>query len=1137
MGGEIELNSKPGAGSRFAFTLNFQQFPDETPADADLVMLRHVSVLIAVSHPLFRENLRHQVVAWGMYATACTDRRDLLSELRLAATHQNPIRIVILDLLLQDTEMSELLQQLHSAQGFPSPRILLLTSSRFDSKSGPGCEIPGVRSLPKPPRQEHLRQALLELVDATTQMGFSGRVLLAEDNQINQDVAAGMLRMLGCSVDLANDGEEALAAARKRQYDLILMDCHMPEPDGFAVSTAIRLWEKEQSREEAPIVALTADVQKGVKDRCRVAGMTDHLSKPFTREQLAAILAKWLDGLKAPQLTAGDATPVSLDPGDASMLDTARLDHLRETEGGVLETAVNRYIEQSPARVQALQEALDSADAESLYRIAHNLKSSSASIGAIELSALCAALEDISRNGRLETAPNLVHAIAEDLPTVLTELQQALEKNTPEQDANLGVRANGQHIWLVDDDAGFLETSAMALSAAGFQVITASDANQVLTMSHSSRPDLLMLDAVMDGLDGFEVCRRVNAQWQGRDVPILMVTGLDDLESVKRAFAAGATGFIVKPINYPVLIHRLLFQLRAAADQGLLRENQERLATAQHMVGLGYWRWDCIADRLTVSDVLADLCSTTPAEFGSGIEALLQRIHEDDREYVRQDIQWVREHNTAASMTFRFKCHQTQVVDVNQELTSPSPDIILGTIQDVTEQKRKEEQIRKLAYTDVLTGLANMAHFQGHLDSSIRAARRRGDNFALMFLDLDGFKDVNDSLGHDVGDQLLTEIARRISSVLRERDFAARLGGDEFSIIIEHTADGLAAADVATRCLAAICAPIELGGQTLQPRASIGIAKFPQDGIDAIALTKCADSAMYSAKRQGKNRYTFYLPELTEEAEQRLKLEKELRQAMERDELELYYQPLISLVHGRLTGVEALLRWNHPQRGLLTPSDFFRLAIRIGLATSLDTWVLENACRQLARWQECSLSRLSLAVNCCTQSFQSGDYIQKLQQVLKICRLPADRLELDISDSVVSPTERNFAMAQTLRDLGVKLSIDHFGAELFSWAVLQRFPLDGVKLDRQFVQDMLGSPEATSLLGSMVAMVRAMNKNLLVEGVETLDQVLVLSGIGCELAQGDYFSPPVPANRIPVLAAKAVFPPSTAPPLASVPNS
>ncbi len=426
MGGKVELESKPGAGSRFAFTLNFQQFPDETPANADLVMLRHVSMLIAVSHPLFRANLRHQVMAWGMYATACTDRRDLLSELRLAATHQNPIRIVILDLPLQYTEMSELLQQLHSAHGFPSPRILLLTSSQFDSKSGPGCEIPGVRSLPKPPRQEHLRQALRELVDAaqserisdtTTQIGFSGRVLLAENNQINQDVAAGMLRMLGCSVDVANDGEEALAAARKRQYDLILMDCHMPELDGFAVSTAIRQWEKEQSREEAPIVALTADVQKGVKDRCRVAGMTDYLSKPFTREQLAAILSKWLDGIKAPLLTADDTTPVSLDPGDASM-------------------------------------------------------------------------------------------------------------------------------------------------------------------------------------------------------------------------------------------------------------------------------------------------------------------------------------------TFRFKYHQTHVVVVNQELTSPSPDIILGTIQDVTEQKRKEEQIRKLAYTDVLTGLANRAHFQGHLDGSIHAARRRGDNIALMFLDLDGFKDVNDSLGH-----------------------------------------------------------------------------------------------------------------------------------------------------------------------------------------------------------------------------------------------------------------------------------------------------------------------------------------------------------------------------------------------------
>jgi len=927
-------------------------------------------------------------------------------------------------------------------------------------------------------------------------------------------------------VDVAHNGAEAVTAVQRGQYDLILMDCHMPEMDGFAASTAIRQWEKEQGRRDVPVVALTADVRTDVKARCRAAGMTDYLSKPFTGDQLTALLSKWLGDHITPAEAQSRSMPTDAGPPEGAALDTSRLEQLRLAGPEVLESVINRYVEHAPVQLDDLQVALISADAESLTEVAHSLKSASASIGATELATLCAALEKDGRQGELEQAPGRIQAIADKLPEVIGELQNYPVGQGPEADIDLGVHADGQHVWLVDDDAGFRDATATALTTAGFRITTAPDGDHVLSMSRDARPDLLMLDAVMGDPDGFEVCRRLNQQWEGRDIPILMVTGLDDLESVRRAFDCGAAGFIVKPINYPVLIHQLLFELRASGNQKLLRENRERLATAQRMVGLGYWRWDSTTDSLSVSEELAGLCGTTPREFGGDLQSLLQRVQDEDRQYVRQQIQQLGEQPIAQSLTFRLCGFQSRELIVNQELNSPSPDIILGTMQDVTEQKRNEEQIRKLAYTDALTSMANRPHFEIHLKSSIRAAERHKRQFALMYVDLDGFKDVNDSLGHDVGDDLLVEVGRRLASVLREKDFAARLGGDEFCLIIEDTSDDCAAANVAIRCMKALATPIQLDGQTLQTRASIGIARYPQDGKDGVSLKKCADSAMYAAKRQGKGLYAFYLPELTEQAKQRLNLESELRRAIEHDELLLHYQPLVSLVHGRLVGVEALLRWDHPERGLLIPDDFLDLAKRINLAATLDFWVLEKACRQLALWQADDLSGLRLTVNCSTQVLQSADCVQRLEDVLERSGVSADRLELDITGAIISSEAGDLKIAQALHDLGVKLAIDHFGTELSSWSILKRFPLDSVKLDRQFVQDMLGSPEATSLLGSMVAMSRAMRKNLLVEGVETLDQVLVLSGFGCETAQGNFFSPPVPVDHIPVLAEKVLFPPA-----------
>jgi len=812
-----------------------------------------------------------------------------------------------------------------------------------------------------------------------------------------------------------------------------------------------------------------------------------------------------------------DTTLCSPTTATCTVLDTTRLDALRLVGKRVLERAIKSYIEQVPQQLKALNEALTTGNGDSLANVAHSMKSASATIGAIEMSTRCAALEQAGRHNTLDSAAVILKTIHDDMPGVIKALSEVFQHPALEVPFELGAEGAGQHIWLVDDDVGFLEITSTALRNAGFQVTTTENGDQVLSMFRQSRPDLVLLDATMESRDGFEVCRLLNQRWQGWDIPILMVTGLDDLESVTRAFAAGATGFIVKPINYPLLVHRLLFQLRAFDNQRLLRENHEYLTIAQRMVGLGFWRWNSSTDQLSVSRELAELCGTTPEAFGSGIEALLQRIHEDDREHIRQEILQMRTKMATRSMSFKFSGRKTTEMLVNQELASPLPKIILGTILDVTEQKHNEEKISLLAYTDVLTGLANRAQFQIRLDTTIRTADRRKERFALMSLDLDGFKAINDRFGHEAGDELLKIVGKRLRMVIREIDFAARLGGDEFCLIIEGTSDEYAAADVATRCLKAISEPLQLVNQTIRPRVSIGITLFPNDGQDQESLLHSADRAMYAAKRAGKHQYAFYTPELTYLAEQRLALEYDLRHAIENGQFILYYQPQVSLVNGKIISVEAFTRWHHPERGLVLPDEFMEVAERVGMIPELEEWVLRTTCRQAVAWRQAGLVHVRVAVNVSNTYFQQKDIEHKVKSLLEETGLDPAALTLGITGLAVQDIGRSEKTFKRLKELGVAVMLDDFGTGDSSLGLLKHLPINGLKINKMFIKDVLTDHSDSAIIATVIAMGQLLNLSVIAEGVETFEQVKYLFGVGCNSAQGLYFSGPVPADRIPEL--------------------
>ena len=419
-----------------------------------------------------------------------------------------------------------------------------------------------------------------------------------------------------------------------------------------------------------------------------------------------------------------------------------------------------------------------------------------------------------------------------------------------------------------------------------------------------------------------------------------------------------------------------------------------------------------------------------------------------------------------------------------------------------------QQEVRQLAFYDPLTGLASRRYFTLHIDKAIKSAKRRGIGFTLLFMDLDGFKDVNDSMGHDVGDHLLKVIGNRLSRSARDCDFVSRLGGDEFCILLEDLNENPDIEVVVERFIDAIEAPVDLSARQFRPRTSIGIARYPVDGANAQVLMKSADSAMYSAKRSGKHLYEYYNSNLTDQAEQRLSLIGDLREAFHRDEFCLYYQPVINLTSGHVIGVEALVRWEHPHRGLVPPSEFIPQLEEMGLIDKLGEWVLERACTQALDWTYLG-QPLRIAVNISPQHFLKSDFVNYVNQVITSVGISPDRVILEITESTIQDTTKGNENFAQLHELGVRLAIDDFGTGYSSLGSLRTMPIDILKIDQVFIRDLLKEGRGSIMLSAIMGMANSLELQVVAEGVEEYGHVLALRSVGCELAQGYLFSKPI----------------------------
>jgi diguanylate cyclase (GGDEF)-like protein/PAS domain S-box-containing protein len=472
--------------------------------------------------------------------------------------------------------------------------------------------------------------------------------------------------------------------------------------------------------------------------------------------------------------------------------------------------------------------------------------------------------------------------------------------------------------------------------------------------------------------------------------------------------------------------------------------------------------------------------------------------------------------------------HESWVLTTKVPLRNRHGQIIgtMGISRDMTERKQAEARIRYMALHDALTGLPNRNLLQDRLSQAIALAARNQKRVAVMMLDLDRFKNVNDSLGHYVGDCLLEAVSIRLQSCLRESDIVARLGGDEFVVALPLAASDQDTEQVARKIMAAVAEPFDIEGHELHINTSLGICHYPIDGENPGALLQAADSAMYAAKAKGRGTYCFCTPGLNEEAKRRQKLEFDLRKAVDREGFVLYYQPLVSSDSGRITGMEALLRWNHPEEGLIFPNQFIPVLEELGLMTQVGQWALTSACRQNVEWQREGLVPIRVAVNVSAQQFHRGNIVSTVTEALETTGLDPCWLELEITESLtLDDTENTVRIMHDLKRLGISLSLDDFGTGWSSLAYLRRFPLDRIKIDRSFMRDVVSQPAAEAVVRSILSLARSLGIACVGEGVETHQQLEYLQRQGCPEIQGYLYSPALPAEDCTQLmrAGKASF--------------
>jgi diguanylate cyclase (GGDEF)-like protein len=696
---------------------------------------------------------------------------------------------------------------------------------------------------------------------------------------------------------------------------------------------------------------------------------------------------------------------------------------------------------------------------------------------------------------------------------------------------------------IVDDDLLIRMLAAESLKAAGFEVTEAGDGAGGLAQMEKCRPDLVLLDVMMPGIDGYEVCRELRRRPELARIPVIMLTGLGDTASIDRAYESGATDFLTKPINATLLTYRVRYALRASRLLEEIDGHRASLANAQRIARLGSWAWRPAAASFECSAQYQQVIGEPTLAPGYQWRDVLRHVHPDDAAGVAQAMDAALAAGEAYNMVYRLVRSDGSERTVHEQVEVFRNDAgvarVEGTTQDITDRVATEERIRQLADYDGLTGLANRRLFGEVMQHGLHNCKRQKASAAVLDINLDRFKRINETLGHALGDRVLQEVGRRIVASVRASDLVdvvsggpqaevfARMSGDDFAVFLSEVRRPEDAALIARRVNEAIAEPLHCDGHELTLTAGIGIAVYPDNGEEVGTLLKNAESALHSAKERGAGGYCFFTPAMNAQALAKLGTENELRGAIERDELKLFYQARVDAPTGRLVGAEALVRWQHPQRGLVPPGEFIPVAEESGLIAPMTQWVLREACRQLRQWQDAGLAVVPVSINLSAHSFREDGLTELIAASLGEFRIAPSLIEGEITESMVmQDVERVVARLHELRAMGIELSVDDFGTGYSSLAYLKRLPLNVLKIDRGFIKDMLTDKYDAAIASTIIALGKTMGMSVVAEGMERVEQANFLLGLGCRLMQGFLFARPMPAaDFTEILRCGLVMPP------------
>lgn len=683
-------------------------------------------------------------------------------------------------------------------------------------------------------------------------------------------------------------------------------------------------------------------------------------------------------------------------------------------------------------------------------------------------------------------------------------------------------------VMIVDDDPSVRLMMSSTLESLGLSVIEAEDGAHALTLLEIKIPDLLLLDVMMPGMDGFEVCARMKENPFLSAIPIVLVTGNNDTNSIQRAYELGITDFVTKPIPWALIGYRISFLLRATKSFSDLKENQKRLSNAQRLAGMGAWKWELHTDKMWFSEEVMQIFKYDPQSFDSSFQAFISSVHPVDRERVLYATNRAIETNTSYSIDHELMLCDGSICFVHTEASvisdrNGTPIRLEGAIQDITRRKEAENQISRLAFFDGLTGLPNRTLFHDHLNKIHLRSQTDKTRFAIFFIDIDEFKVINDTLGHCLGDVLLQQLALRLKESVRSDDFAssglvARLGGDEFVVIIDHIGDSGDMAIIAQRIINNIRIPVTLEETEISVTGSIGISMFPEDGQDTETLIKHADIAMYSAKNKGKNSFQYFNRSIHEAATYQLLLEKELKMAIINNEFTMHYQPQVDLRTKKIIALESLIRWSNPAVGMVSPAVFIPLAEKSNLICEIDRWVVTEVCSQLRQWIDAGVTGFNVSINISGRSILQKDIAAFVRQELETHAIAPDLIQIEITEGVlVTDAAASELTLKELKNIGVSLAIDDFGTGYSSLQYLHRLPVDTLKIDKSFIAQISGTNGKNPIITAIITLAQSLGLNTIAEGIELENQKEYLSAHGCSVGQGYLFSFPLPAEKVAAL--------------------